>query len=164
MVVDARKEKEQLDRCCGEILRAVVSVETFIDIFISEYFCMRNRIGLFQNIIVGENMNLHRKIQVIKKIFKYEQEIRKIQGISQLDFQKIKETIKALDEIRETRNIVAHAMAVFDGQCMYLERNKAGTTEKDRRRITPQFVKDFRHLMSKALFGINEINNILKTT
>ena len=100
------KPVEEFHKISGEILRIAVAVESYLEFFITNYFCTtQNKALLFKdNILTGPTgLRFGRKIDIFKAICERE-------GVPKENY---KEVSDAVEYIANTRNKVAHWEAYF---------------------------------------------------
>lgn len=150
-------EKSEIEqafhRMSGEILRIAVDVESYLDFFISNYFCTPQsyKTFLLRDLWLVERTGFGRKIDIFKKICKKE-------GI---DEQRVNKIVKAMDFVRDIRNIVAHGEAFVSDikEGIKLQKRKSVQYKKDELKITDDLVKE---IIEKENFSIVEIINLHK--
>lgn len=143
-------EHQMFLRNCGEILRMGLHIETQLDFFISNYFCSPQSYKTirFEDLILI-NLNFGRKIYIFKEICKNEN----------LNEESIGKVLKAIKEVQNIRNRVAHDQAFVSDpkEGTKLQKRKSVTYKKDELKITDDLVKK---LDEKRLFSIQGITKI----
>ncbi len=97
------KTHEIFNRRSGEILRLAVTVEEFLEHFISTYFCDHNyKTNLFLDEII-QKLNFDRKIEIFRNICKF----------IKYDKTKLNKILKDIRFIQKNRNKVAHFESTY---------------------------------------------------
>ncbi|MBI2663422.1 hypothetical protein HYX15_02715 [Candidatus Woesearchaeota archaeon] len=147
------KNTEEFNKNCGEILRLALAVESYLDLFISNYFCSPQdyKTYLFKDImIIDSNLGFGRKVEVFKKICKEE-------DISEEELNKILASINFVNDIR---NKVAHWEGYINNPkegTIRLNKRKSTLFKKDELEVNSELVKE---VDKKRLFSIQGITKI----
>ncbi|AKB68573.1 hypothetical protein DU57_12315 [Methanosarcina mazei] len=149
-LADTEETNKNFNEKCGKILRMTIHIEDYLDLFISNYFCVSQdrKMFLLKDLIIT-TLNFDRK----KNIFL---EICKEEGIEKNITNDINEK---LSFIQSVRNRIAHDDTYFypDKNEITLLKRKSITYKRDELRITDDLVKE---IDEKSLSCRSKINDV----
>jgi len=144
----ALKEQADFSKVSGEILSMALGVESHLEFFISNYFIkpQTDKTFFFNDTFMIKS-TFERKVQTFKEICKREK----------FDENKVNETLKSINFVKEARNKVAH----WQGEKMFdkplrLRKRTSRTTKDDILELNEDFLKEVDSERLKALKGIDE--------
>jgi len=143
------KIEEEFYKGRGNAINMALAVENYLEFFISNYFVkpQNSKTFFFENKVV-QPLNFLQKINLFKKICQREN----------FNAKNIKALIKLLNEIRETRNKVAHWETLVDPQKNTITLMKKGEVinPENYLKLDEKMLKDLDGKRFKAITEITE--------
>ncbi len=147
-------------RRCGEILGISLSTEVCIENFITEYFFRQEikKTYEFEDLILRP-MNFNLKVALFKEICKN----------NKITDSTIKNTIRDLNFVRNTRNKIAHYLSTYEqlsddprnGRIILLRKKSSKVRGKDTLDVTDELVKEISVRYFSIMKGVVETHNRL---
>ncbi len=139
----------EFDRKRGLALGMALAVENGLEFFISNYFIRpQHSKTFFFDEVVTQRINFTGKIRLFKDICEREK----------FDKEKVKKLMKLIEEIKDTRNKIAHREVWANPQKKDVALVKRGevVSPKDYLRLTDEFMDEFDKKRYKAVTGISD--------
>jgi len=145
------KRVEEFHRKSGEILRMALHVETTLDFFISNYFCYPQTYRTFLlNDSILIKMGFERKIKIFEEICKKEE----------IGPEEYRETIRAMNYVKDKRNKVAHYEAFVSNpeEGIKLQPRKSEIFGREVLKLTDELIKKIDEERLSAIQGVTKIH------
>lgn len=100
-----QEESKKLNELTGKIISIALSLEDYLEFFISNYFIFpqNQKTFFFDNLII-KNMGFEKKVEIFKKIC----------GREEFDKEKLNDAIKYIKVVQKIRNDFAHQHVIFN--------------------------------------------------